>query len=272
MPSSSRLKIVSLAPSVTNILFELGRTECLVGVTRWCKDVVPAEALSGLPLVDDCWSGDPSKLAALEPDLVIGGPPYRAEMVEAILALGLRFVATNPRTLEGICGDIRTLARLVGRKAKGEKLISAMRAPIESVRKQAGSTKVRPLVYCEVWSNPLRTCEPWVVELVKAAGGEFVPQPAGRQVRSEEIIAADPEIIVLAWAATGQRARADLVGKRPGWKNLRAVRKGRIHVVRDELLNTPAPILLDGLKALAAIIHPEIFKGICALAGTMEKS
>lgn len=69
-----------------------------------------------------------------------------------------------------------------------------------------------------------------------------------------------------------ERARADLVGKRPGWKNLRAVRKGRIHVVRDELLNTPAPILLDGLKALAAIIHPEIFKGICALAGKMEKS
>lgn len=266
------LRVASLAPSVTNILYELGAAEYLVGVTRWCEDVVPQKVLKGLPLVDDCWSGDTEKAAAVKPDLVIAGPPYRAEMVEGILARGRRLLATNPRTLDDIYGDISTLARLVGKEKEGERLAESMRARIESVRKQTASVARRPSVYCEVWSSPLRTCEPWVAELVEAAGGEFVPQPAGRQVSSEEVIAADPEIIVLAWAATGQRARADLVRKRPGWENLPPVRQGRIHVVRDELLNTPAPILLDGLNALAAIIHPEIFKGNCGLAGKMEKS
>jgi iron complex transport system substrate-binding protein len=249
-------RIVSLAPSSTRILWELGAAGHLAGVTRWCRDVVPAEAIEGLPIVGDCWNLDAEAVAQLRPDLVIGSVPYRAEAVQGILKQGLRFLAKSPRTLDDIYGDIRLLAQVVGKTSEGEKLAGGMQSQIAAVRERTASLGKRPRVYCEVWSNPLRSAEPWVEELVEAAGGRFVPCPAGRQVSSEEVIAADPEIIVLAWAATGTRARADLVCKRPGWENVSALRNNRIHVVRDEILNTPAPILLEGLDALANVIHP----------------
>jgi iron complex transport system substrate-binding protein len=260
------LRIVSLAPSATNILCSLGAQDCLVAVTRWCKDVVPAGAIAGLPVLDDCWNVDPARVAGLKPDLVIGSVPYRAQVVEGLLAIGIRFLAKSPRTLADIYGDIALLAAIVGKQDAGEKLVAKMRARIEEISRQAARAQSRPRVYCEVWSNPLRTCEQWVEEMVEAAGGEFVPRPAGRAVTSEEVIAADPEIIVLAWAATGDRARADVVAKRTGWDKISAVRENRIHVVCDELLNTPAPILLDGLNAVAAIIHPGLSSDACGMA------
>jgi iron complex transport system substrate-binding protein len=255
--AAGKMRIVSLVPSATDILHRLGAARSLVAVTRWCKDVVPAKVVHGLPTLDDCWSADAAKVAALKPDLVIGGVPYRAEVVNAMLARGLRFLATSPRTLDDIYGDIRTLARIAGKENKGERVIARMQGKIRQSTRKAARTRNKPRVYCEVWPNPLRTCEPWVAEMVEAAGGEFVPQPAGRRVSPEEVVAADPQIIVLAWAATGSRARPDTVRKRPGWKNIAAVRENRIHVVRDEWLNTPSPVLVRGLTALAAIIHAE---------------
>jgi len=251
------VRIVSLAPSATRILWELGAAGTLAGVTRWCKDVVPAEAIAGLPIIGDCWNLDAAAVARLRPDLVIGSVPYRAEAVQSILAQGLRFLGKSPRRLDDIYGDIRMLGRIVGKTNEGEKLANSMQSRIAAVRERTAALGNRPRVYCEVWSNPLRSAEPWVEELVEAAGGRFVPCPAGRQVSSEEVIAADPEIIVLAWAATGDRGRPDLVRKRPGWDKISAVKNNRMHVVRDETLNTPATVLLEGLDALAAVIHPE---------------
>lgn len=256
MAQTSKPRIVSLAPSATRILWELGAAGHLAGVTRWCKDVVPAEAIADLPVVGDCWNLDAAAVARLQPDLVVGSVPYRTKAVEDILAQGMRFLAKSPRTLEDIYGDIRLLAGIVGRPAAGEELAGRMQSRIAAVREQAAALKARPRVYCEVWPNPLRTAERWVEELVEAAGGEFVPCPAGRQVDSAEVIAADPEVIVLAWAATGERARPEAVRRRTGWDKVSAVRSGRIHVVRDETLNTPAPILLEGLDALVRVIRP----------------
>jgi iron complex transport system substrate-binding protein len=247
------LKIVSLAPSVTSILYELGARDHLVGVTRWCRDVVPAKALEGLVLFDDCWNADPAKVAELAPGLVIGSVPYRGQVVEGIIARGIRFLATYPRCLADIYADIRLLARIVGREAEGERLVESMRSQIAAVGHQIPARR-RPRVYCEEWSNPLQNSQGWVEEMVTAAGGEFVPKPAARKVTAEEVIAADPEIIVLAWCGTNDRARADLIPKRSGWGDISAVKSGSIHVVRDEFLNTPGPSLLEGLKALAAII------------------
>jgi len=256
MEDDCKPRIVSLAPSATRILWELGAAGHLAGVTRWCKDVVPTEAIEGLPVVGDCWNLDAGAVAKLNPDLVIGSVPYRTEAVESILKQGLRFLAKSPRTIEDIYGDIRLLAQIVGKVGEGEKLVGKMQSEIAAVRERTATIGNRPRVYCEVWPNPLRSAEWWVEELVESAGGEFVPRPAGRQVSAEEVIDANPEVIVLAWAATGSRARPNVVGKRPGWEKVIAVQENRIHVVRDETVNTPAPILLEGLKVLAALIHP----------------
>lgn len=257
MKTTPRPRIVSLAPSVTHSLFQLGAAENLVGLTRWCKDIVPDKAIGGLPIVGDCWDLNVKVVAELKPDVVIGSVPYRAQTVESILASGLRFLGKSPRTLDDIYGDIRLLAGIVNKKPAGEALADAMQSQVEAVRKLTTALANHPRVYCEIWPNPLRNAEPWVEELVDAAGGRFVPRPAGRQVRSEEVIASNPEIIVLAWTATGDRARPDILRKRRGWEKISAVKNNRIYVIRDEILNTPAAILLEGLNALATVIHPD---------------
>ena len=104
------MRIVSLAPSATSILCALGARRQLVGVTRWCKDVADVD---GLPKVGDCWRGDPKKVVALKPDLVIGSVPYQAETVKALLDHNLTLLAKSPQTLEDVFADIRLLGDVV---------------------------------------------------------------------------------------------------------------------------------------------------------------
>lgn len=263
------MRIVSLAPNVTSILVELGASDTLAGITRWCKDVISEEqfqALADVPQFDDCWNADPAAVAALAPTLVIGSVPYRAQVVDGLVARGLRFLATYPRCLEDIYNDIRLLSRIVGRQTQGEKLVARMQDEIEAVRKRmadANGGGFRPRVYCEEWSNPLQNSQVWVAELVAACGGEFVPLPAARRVSAEEVIAADPDLIVVAWCGTNERSRPDVVRRRPGWETVKAVQQDRIYAARDELLNTPGLKLVDGLKALAHLIRPETFPAGC---------
>jgi iron complex transport system substrate-binding protein len=233
-----------------------------VGVTRWCKEVLPAakaNVFNHLTLFDDCWNADPAAVAALKPDLVIGSVPYRAKVVEGLIGLGLRFLATYPRCLADIYREIRLLGRIVDAAPAADRLVEWMQSEIESVRLRAAQAQGRPRIYCEEWSNPLQNSQLWVAELVEAAGGEFVPQPPARKVTAEEVIAANPEVIAVAWCGTNDRSRPDVVRRRPGWDAIEAVHRNRIHAVRDELLNTPGPNLIEGLRELAALIHPELF-------------
>jgi len=254
MPGASR--IVSLAPSATSILCKLGAKTHLVGVTRWCRDVAP---VGGLPTLGDCWRCDPNAVAALQPELVIGSVPYRSEVIEGLLRRGLTFLAMNPRSLSDIHSDVTLLGRLVGREKQAKALNHRLRAQVRRVARQARRARDRPRVYCECWPKPLMTSPRWVEEMVELAGGRFVPAGGGRTVTPREVKAAQPEIIVLAWAACGMRVDAHKVLSRPGWRNLPAVRRSQIYVVSDESLNTPALPIAEGLERLARIIHPELF-------------
>jgi iron complex transport system substrate-binding protein len=249
-------RIVSLAPSATSILCELGARKHLVGVTRWCRDVAP---VNGLPALGDCWHGDADAVARLKPDLVIGSIPYKAETVGALLRRNLTFLAMNPRTLADIFSDIEMLGSMVGRERQAKGVISNLKSQMKKVATRARRARARPRVYCEVWSNPFIVAPPWVEEMVQFAGGRFVPAPGGRRVTEEEVLAARPEIIVVAWAACGLKVDTRKVLRRPRWERLPAFRSGRVFLVSDETLNTPGPPIADGLERLAKIIHPEIF-------------
>lgn len=249
-------RIVSLAPSATSILCALGAKKQLVGVTRWCRDVAP---VNGLPALGDCWRCDPDAVARLQPDLVIGSVPYKAETVEALLRRGLTFLAMNPRTLADIFSDIEMLGSMVGRERRARQLGRQLRGRLSAVKTRSSRAKTRPRVYCESWPKPLMISPRWVEEMVTLAGGRFVPAGGGRKVEEREVLAARPEIMVIAWAACGLRVDRRKALRRPGWENLPAIRHRQVYVVTDELLNTPALPVAEGLEYLAQIIHPEIF-------------
>jgi iron complex transport system substrate-binding protein len=254
-----RDRIVSLAPSVTSILLELGAGGELVGVSKWCKDVAH---VGRRPQVGDCWKMNIDEIMRLKPTMLIGSVPFAPDTVAKLLAQPVTFVAINPRSLADIERDIRVLGRMANRAAPAENMIRKMKKTFEAVAKAARSASAgkRPRVYCEAWPKPRISSPPWVAELVEIAGGKMVVTP-GRRVTDEEVAAAKPDVIVLAWAAIGNKAKAASALRNSTWQNVPAVKNRRVFVIRDELLNTPGPPLMKGAAELLRILQEAFAKG-----------
>jgi iron complex transport system substrate-binding protein len=262
-------RIACLQPSATVILASVGELERVVACTKYCVDVVPElrlvsrnEARSSHRLiVADSWTSKASEIVAAKPDLVIASVPYQEAAVVEILKAGIRFLGLAPRTLDDIYTDIALIAGTVGAGERGAKVIREMQATIEDMRRQT-ATLPRKRVFCEEWGKPIIASQSWVAELVEAAGGDFLGKP-GAQCSSEEIARLDPEVIIASWCGAGDRvplakiASASASGR--GWSETTAVRNSQVYCISDELLNTPAPTLLAGLRALAGAIHPRVF-------------
>ncbi|HEX4541752.1 MAG TPA: ABC transporter substrate-binding protein [Candidatus Acidoferrum sp.] len=245
------LRIVSLAPSATSILCAIGAKRTLVGVTKWCADVAPVE---NLPKLGDCWHMESvDDILPLKPSLVIGSVPYKQETVAKLLEHPLNFLAMNPRTLADIANDISLLGRITGHVRDAGQLNRKMRNAFAAIarKRQKNAKPIR--MYCEAWPNPRISSPPWVAELAEICGAKMVV-PAGEKISEAQVAEASPDVIVLAWAATGDTADGTRTYEVPAWKDVPAIRNKRVHVLRDEWLNTPGPPLLDGARALRKIV------------------
>ncbi|HEX7285812.1 MAG TPA: ABC transporter substrate-binding protein [Candidatus Angelobacter sp.] len=250
-------RVVSLQPSITVTLRDLGLLRFLAACTRYCLDLCPELKNAGLTIVQDSWSASVEQIRAARPDLVIASVPYQPESLAEIMKSGVPCLCLSPRSLADVYKDTLHIARIMGAEHRGLALVARMEQRIEATRRKA-SVLPRPLVYCEEWGKPLILSQPWVAELVEAAGGRFFGQP-GKQVTEEEAAAADPAVIVAAWCGAGNRVPLEKIAARSGWNQTRAVRSGRVYCINDEFLNTPTSTLLQGLQALGAAIHPEVF-------------
>jgi len=246
------MRIVSLAPSATSILCAIGAKRALLGVSKWCADVAP---VSHLPKLGDCWHLDSiDAILRLKPTLVIGSVPYKQETVAKLLEKPLNLLAMNPRTRTDIENDIRLLGDITGRATAAENLLRKMRSGFALIQKRSQKTKRPVQVYCEAWPNPRIASPPWVAEVVRIAGGHMVV-PAGEKTTEEQIATARPDVIVLAWAATGKKADPNRAYGVAAWKDVPAILNRQVHVISDELLNTPGPPLLQGALQLARILR-----------------
>jgi iron complex transport system substrate-binding protein len=250
------VKIASLQPSVSITLDRLGRLDTLVACTRYCLAAVPALRERPITVVRDSWSTQAAELLAAQPDLVIASVPYRQESLAEILKAGCPVLALAPHSLSDIENDIRLIASLTQAIPQGEAVIGAMQSGIQSVRDRCAGASEKPLVYCEEWGKPLIHSQLWVRELVEAAGGVFLGQP-GAVTSPEAVAEANPDVVIAAWCGAGDRVPLEKLTIRPGWAATRAVRNHRVFCVADELLNTPAPTLLEGLQAIASALHPD---------------
>ncbi len=261
---ASPQRIVSLQPSVTVTLRDLGLLNLLAACTKYCLDVCPELLDTGTIIVEDSWSAKAEQIISARPDLVIASVPYRMESLAEILKAGAPCLCLAPHSLADIYKDILHIARIAGAEAAGQTLVKRMQTEIEAVRSTSSasrSTKSRPLVYCEEWGKPLILSQGWVAELVEAAGGKFFGE-AGKHVTEQEVASADPEVIIAAWCGAGNRVPLEKLAARSGWGQTNAVRNGRVYCINDEFLNTPASTLIDGLKALAAAINPGTYNPV----------
>lgn len=256
-------RIISLAPSNTEVLFALGLGDKVVGVTDLCDYPEEAQEIEKVGFVEI----NLEKIVDLEPDLVlyIGGTA-QLEKTQTMEDLGLTVLVLAPSDIEGIFADIELVGRTTGTEDEAADLVSELRARMDEVLSRVAQAKRQPLVFYELdATDPAR---PWTAgpgsfidALITMAGGVNLGASAEMewaQFSTEEVIAQDPEIIILGDANYG--VTAESVEERPGWGVITAVKAGAIYPIDDTLVSRPGPRIVDGLEELARIIHPELFR------------
>ena len=252
------MRVVSLQPSATVTLDRLGLLDCVVACTRYCADVCPGVRDSGRVIVSDSWTAQAEQIRAARPDLVIASVPYQLQAVAQILKAGVRFLGLAPRTLADIYTDMQMIAGVMNAAERGHQLVSEMQQAIRSVREKTTSLP-KPTIFCEEWGKPIIHSQPWVAELVEAAGARFVGIP-GAHTGADSIRAADPDIIIAAWCGAGDRVPLEKIIRDREWSGTKAALHQRVYCIADELLNTPAPTLIPGLHAIAWAAHSDAFQ------------
>lgn len=250
-------RVVSLQPSATLTLHDLGLLDRLVACTKYCVDVCPEVGDGSRVIVSDSWTAQAEQILAAKPDLVLASVPYQLEAVAEILKSGVRFLGLAPRTLADIYTDIAAIAGVMGASEAGQRLIARMSDRIDEVM-QLMSGSAPQKVFCEEWGKPIIASQPWIAELVEAAGGEFVGVP-GKTTTAEAVASLQPDVILAAWCGAGDRVPLEKIVEQRQWQQLDPVRQKRVFCINDELLNTPASSLLGGLDAIAWALHPKLF-------------
>ncbi len=258
-------RIVSLAPSNTEILYAIGAGGQVVGRDELSD--FPAEA-KDLPSVGGSWSAyDYEKILSLSPDLVLAGEINTAEQVQALEKLGVPvFYLKNPTTLEGMYDNLQIVGRLSGHYDAAVTLSASLQERVRAVEQKIAPLSYTPTVFYELdGSEPAK---PWTAGpgtfidmLIGKAGGINIASNLGSswaQISLEALLVGNPDIILLGDAAYG--ITPESVAERAGWANLQAVKDGRILVFDDNLVSRPGPRLVDGLEALAKLLHPELFQ------------
>ncbi len=257
-------RLVSLSPSATEILYAIGVGEWLVGVDDFSNFPAAAKDLERL----GSFTPDLERIVAMEPDLVVAAQIISPEIIEQLSSAGVPVWIADSRDVRGVAASIRGLGVVVGRDSAADVVATELEARLETLADLVTDTIDRPRVFYELdASDPMKpfTVGPgnFVHDLLAMAGGDNVFVDASApfpQVSFEEVLARDPQVIILADAPFGITATA--VKERTGWDVLSAVRNGRILEVTPELgdmISRPGPRIADGLEALARFINPEDF-------------
>jgi iron complex transport system substrate-binding protein len=257
--TGGELRVVSLAPSVTEIIFALDAGESLLGVTDRCD--YPPEAVR-IGRVGGFGAPNVEKLLALSPDLVIAAGLEREEVAEVLRRSGIRVLDVRIRNFEELFDAIRQIGEAVNRLQQAEGVVARMRAELKAVTAQNGTTLrgQHPRVFVEIGDHPLMTAggTSFLDDLIVRAGGVNVAHEISQaytNINPEKVIEWNPDIIIVTQMGRPGDAAVQLSG-RIGWADISAVRNGRvIDDIHPDLLFRPGPRLIDGVKALAARLH-----------------
>jgi len=259
-------RIISLAPSNTEILFAIGAGKQVVGRDDFTD--YPAEAVS-LPSIGGSYSKyNTEAMVNLKPDLLIASELTTADQVQAFENLGLKvFMLSNPTDLDGMYQNMMTVAKLTGHEGETAELTEKLKERVAAVEEKVKAASKQPVVFYELDSTDPSapyTSGPgtFIDTLITMAGGKNLGsglKDAYAQVSLEELVVQNPEIILLGDAVWGG-VTAEAVAKRAGWEKLDAVKNNKVYPLDDNLVSRPGPRMVDGLEAMAKLLHPELFQ------------
>jgi iron complex transport system substrate-binding protein len=258
------MRVVSLAPSNTELLFALGMGDRIVGITEYCnypKETTTIEKVAGFNTVNL------EKIAAVNPDLVIAIRGNDMESLRSLRQLGVPVFSLDIQTLEQVGSALQRLGVLMGVEPRAKQLADSLNARIQAVRKSVSKTETRPKAMWGFWGDPVYTAGKGTMidDVIAVAGGDNVGRQADGawpQVGLETIIMWAPEVIITTHIPGGIEklpGEIDRLRQTDGWKQLPAVQNGRIYFVDGDWLLRPGPRLVDALEGMARHLHPQAF-------------
>jgi iron complex transport system substrate-binding protein len=252
-------RIVSIGPSITEFLFAIGAGARVIGTDDFSDEPAAAKTLEKLGGIKVNFE----KVVALRPDLVLI-VKFSDGTIEKLASAGLLVMVVDPQSV----GDVARTATLLGQATgeDGSALAAKIDQQVQAVKTKVASATTKPRVYHEIdASDPTKifTVGPgsYIADLIDIAGGANIAAKATSaypQLSAEEILRADPEIIVLAGA--DYAAKPAQVKARAGWSAISAVKNDRIGIIAPNLINRPGPRVGEAADAYARIVHPEFFK------------
>lgn len=258
-------RIVSLAPSNTELIYDVGAGSQLVGRDSFSN--YPEEANQIQEIGGSMGQYNYEAITALQPDLVLAAEINTPEQVRSLETLGLTvYYLANPLDFDGLYENIRIVGQLSGHEPEAETLAGNLEARVREVQVDLAGATTSPTVYYEL--DATDPAQPYTLGsgtfgdyLISMAGGTNIGATIGKgwvQVSSEQILQSDPELILLGDVYSG--VNPESLAARPGWDVLSAVRNGRVVPFNDDLMSRPTARLVDGLEALALLLHPEVFQ------------
>jgi iron complex transport system substrate-binding protein len=251
-------RIVSLAPSIKEILFALGLYEEIAGVTDFCDF---PEAVLNKPRVGGFVNPSIEKIVSLKPDLIIGTRDgNRMETVHRLNDLGFSVYVVNPKGFDGVIKTIQNIGEIVARKDESKRIIKNTMTRKENIVRLTQSLP-KPKVFFQIGNAPIITVGRGSLgdDLISLAGGksisedELVTYPL---YSIETILSKAPEIIIMS-SMESKKDYSNLIKWWQNWKSIPAVKKSAIYVIDSDLVDRPTPRMVEGLEALAKMIHPE---------------
>lgn len=257
-------RIVSLAPSNTEILFAIGAGNQVVGRDELSDFPEEAKDVTNIGSTFDALNTE--LIVSLNPDLVLAAEINPPEQVKQLEDLGLTvYYLKNPTTLEEMYGNLELLAQMTGHQGEAATLIESLKARVAAVDEKIAPLSSRFSVFYELDatdpSKPFTAGKgTFITQLIDRAGGYNIASDLEGypQLSLEQVVAADPAFIILGNARYG--VTPESIAQRPGWENLSAVKNGQIFPFNDDLVSRPGPRLVDALEELAKLLRPELFQ------------
>lgn len=257
-------RIVSLAPSNTEILFAIGAGDQVVGRDELSDFPEEAKAVTDIGSTFDALNTE--LIVSLDPDLVLAAEINTPEQVKQLEDLGLTvYYLKNPTTLEEMYGNLELLAQITGHQEEAATLVESLKARVAAVDEKIAPLSSRFSVFYELdATDPAKPFTAgkgtFITQLIDRAGGYNIAGDLDGypQLSLEQVVAADPAFIILGNARYG--VTPESIAQRPGWENLSAVKNGKIFPFNDDLVSRPGPRLVDALEELAKLLRPELFQ------------
>lgn len=236
------MRILSAAPSNTEILYALGLEDQVVGTTSLCN--YPEEAREKPSIGGWSQGVNYDRIDELDPDIILMSDQLQDEQASK-MEERYEILQVSPESLEEVFESIRKIAKRFGKEEDASKIVSEMKKEIEEI--DLGGKRI----YCEEWMDPPMVSGNWIPGLIKEADGEyFIESGRSRELHLEKLKEFDPEYIFLNVCGAGENIDSQEVLERPEWQDVTAVKNGDVYVVDDALLNRPGPRLVEGLKEI----------------------